>query len=404
MLTTLVGLLALSLLTRETSLFLLSLALLVAALLSRLWERYCLTRVEYRRRFSRSRIPFGEEVQMEIEVVNRKLLPLSWLEVEEELPQGLPAKRGRMRPSFKPGRALLGLLFALRPYERVRRRYSIPCLVRGEHLVGPVRLRSGDLFGFVTVERTMETVDSFVVYPRVVPLTHLGLPARHPLGELRSQSWIFEDVSRIAGARDYRPADGLRRVHWPASAKAQRLQARVYEPTTSHKLMVFLNLATGGELVWEYGYDPDLLELGITTAASISRWGLDQGYQVGLHTNGRHREGRGNVSVEAGRDSVQLERILLALARLEPLQAQRFDSLLAEETRRLPFGVTLVVVTADLTPAVVASLRGLRRHGHAVSVLLTGRQGAGVSPEGITLRRVGPPEAWRDAAVLPVMA
>ncbi len=400
MLSMLAALLGLSLLTRETALFLLTLVLLAAALLSRLWERYCLVGVEYRRRFNRGRVPFGEEVELEVEIVNRKFLPLSWLEAEDELPQQLPPARGRLHPCHKPGRALLAHLCAFRPYERIRRRYTIPCPVRGEHLFGPVRLRSGDLFGFVTCEQILETVDSLVVYPRVVPLSHLGLPARFPLGELRTQSWIFEDLSRLAGARDYRPGDDLRRIHWPASARAQRLQAKVYEATTSHKLAVFLNLATSDDGGWGYGYDPDVQELGITTAASIAQWGLDQGYQVGVYSNGLHRGSTGNVVVEAGRGSGQLERILLALGRLQPLQACGFESLLGQESRRLPYGVTLVVVTAAVTPAVAGALLALRRSGHPVAVILTGRRGVAVSLPGLVVRRVGPPEAWRDVQAL----
>ena len=69
---------ALSVATREAPLFLLTLALLVAAALSRLWERFALERIEYRRHFSRAQVAFGEQVELEIEVVNRKLLPLSW--------------------------------------------------------------------------------------------------------------------------------------------------------------------------------------------------------------------------------------------------------------------------------------------------------------------------------------
>ncbi len=399
MLATMAVLLVLSLWTRETSLFLLNLTLLLAALLSRLWERYCLVGVEYRRRFSRRQLSFGEEVHLEIEVVNRKFLPLSWLEAEDELPKALIPKRGRVRPCFKPERMLLTLLTALKPYERVRRRYTIACSVRGEHLIGPVRLRSGDLFGFVSVEQTIDSADSLVVYPRVVPLAELGLPARHPLGELRAQSWIFEDVSRIAGAREHQPADGLRRIHWPASARTQRLQTRVYEATTSHKLVILLNLATSGEAGSEFGYDPDVLELGITTAASVARWGLDQGYQVGLYSNGQHRGSRRNVMVESGRDTGQLERILLALGRLQPLQAGRFEKLLAEEGRHLPYGATLVVVTAALTPEIVEGLVDLRRHGYPVTALFTGREGSG-SLQGIPVRRVGPPEGWKEMAEL----
>lgn len=395
MLSTLVVLLIISVIARESSLFLLALALLVAAGLSRLWERHCLTGVEYRRSFSRRRAPYGEEIQLEIEIDNCKLLPLSWLEIEDEIPRELRPARGKVYASHKPGRALLANLLALRPYEWVKRRYAIPCLARGEHLFGPVQLRSGDLFGFVTAERTLELADTVVVFPRVVPLSELGLPARQPLGDLRAQSWIFEDPSRIAGAREYRPGDSLRRIHWPATARVQRLQSQVYEASTSHKLMVFLNLSTA-EAAWSFGYDPDILEMGITTAASIATWGLERGYQVGLFTNGLHRGRRGEVVVEAGGDPGQWERVLVALGRLQPVSVLAFQSLLNRYSHRLPYGATVVAVTAAIHPPVGAALRGLRARGHAVTVVLTGRSGVGASLPGVAVRRVGPPEAWKE--------
>ena len=402
MLGVLLVLLVVSVIARESSLFLLTLALLVAAGLSRLWERYCLDRIEYRRHFSQPRAAYGESVELELEIVNRKPLPLSWLEVEDEIPTEFKPARGRVYPSHKPQRALLTNLLAFRPYELVRRRYTFPCLTRGEHVFGPVRLRSGDLFGFATREELRELTETFVVYPRVVPLEQLGLPARHPIGDLRTQSWLFEDVSRIAGARDYRPGDGLRRIHWPASVRAQRLQAKVYEATTSHNLAVFLNLATDDDYWWGLRYDPDVLELGILTAASLANWGLEQGYQVGLYTNGMHRWSWGSVAVEPGRDPSQLERILIALGRLQPLAVGRFDELLPREARRLPFGATVVVVTAALTAPIVQAMLALRARGHAVTAILTGRRPSSASFDGVVVRHVGPPEVWREVETLAV--
>src|SRR5512133_222244 len=101
MVTVLVLLLALSVVTHEAPLFLLCLALLVAGLISKLWERYALVRLEYRRHLSRTRVPFGEDVELQVEVVNRKLLPLSWLEVDDELPAALEVVHGRVQPSYK---------------------------------------------------------------------------------------------------------------------------------------------------------------------------------------------------------------------------------------------------------------------------------------------------------------
>ena len=127
MIVTLLLLFALSVATREAPLFLLTLALLVAAALSRLWERFSLERIEYRRHFSHIRAAFGEQVELEIEVVNRKLLPLSWLEAEDEVPAELHLLHGRVQPSYKPNRVVLANLLALRPYERLRRRYTLSC-------------------------------------------------------------------------------------------------------------------------------------------------------------------------------------------------------------------------------------------------------------------------------------
>jgi uncharacterized protein (DUF58 family) len=402
MIVTLMLLLAFSVAMREAPLFLLTLSLLVAAALSRLWERYALERVEYRRRFSRACAGFGELVELEIEVVNRKLLPLSWLEAEDEIPAELELQHSRVHPSHKPGRAILAILLAMRPYERLRRRYTISCAARGEHIFGPVRLRSGDLFGFATCDRTLETCDTIVVFPRVVPLHDLGLPARHPLGDLRTQSWIFEDPSRIAGVREYRPGDSLRRVHWPATARSQQLQTRAYDATTGHKLGIFLNLSTfeDEQRSYGYGYDPDVLELSITAAASIASWGFEQGYQVGLYTNGLHRGSLGSVTVEPGRSVEQMERILWALGRLQPQVGERFEDLLARHGRQLPFGTTAVVVSAALTAEAASAIRGLRASGHGIAIVVTGRSPAAVAVDGIPVRRVGPPEDWREMAVL----
>ncbi len=396
MVVALVLLFALSVATRETPLFLLTLALLVAAALSRLWERFALRRVEYRRRFSRVHAAFGEKVELEIEVVNRKPLPLSWLEVEDEMPSDLKLLHGRLQPSHKPHRAVLANLLALRPYERLRRRYVLSCTARGEYIFGPVRLLSGDLFGFAICERTLEISDTLVVYPRVVPLTELGLPATQPLGELRAQSWIFEDPSRMAGAREYRPGESLRRIHWPATARSQQMQSRLYEATTDHKLGIFLNAAAAEDSSETCGYDPDVLEMSITTAASIAMWGLEQGYQVGLYTNGFQQNGHESATVEPGRSIGQEERILLALGRLQRLGRERFEDLLSRQGRQLPFGTTAVIVSAALSPEAVAAVQGIRTSGRGVTVILTGRHEMETPVHGVVVRRIGPPEDWRD--------
>ena len=392
------GLLVISLPLRHGLLFALALVLLLTGIVSLLWSRRCLERVEYRRQLGQRRAFFGEEVELVVEVVNRKLLPLAWLEAEDELPTELAPERGPVVATPR-GRGRLVNLLSLRPYERVRRRYRLVCRARGEHVFGPVRLRSGDPFGFHAAEARSTQLDYLLVYPRVLPLERLGLPSRDPFGELRTRSWLFEDPLRVVGARDYAPGDGPRRIHWPATARAGRLQVKLYEPTTSHRLVVVLNLNTVGPDWWAQGYDPELLELAVTTAASLAAWAAERGYQVGLSANGSVRRLGGRVRVPPGRDPEQLGRVLEALARALPFASGPLGALLREEARALPYGTTLVVVAARLDADAAAELRALGAAGNRVVLLLIGDRAA-AAPRGVPLLRVAPAASWRELDAL----
>lgn len=399
--TLLVLVLIAGIIARQAALVLLALALLLAAGLSRLYERHALTGLSYRRRLSHRQVAFGATVELEVEAVNAKLLPLAWLEFEDELPRDLEPERGQVQQRTRPARPLLLGTLALRPYERVRRRYRISCRRRGEHVFGPALLRTGDLFGLVTQDLEVEATDTLIVFPRLLALVDLGLPAHQPLGDLRVQSWLFDDPSRIAGAREHQPGDSLRRIHWAATARAQRLQSRVYEATTSHRLLLCVNVQTlaGGPT---FEYDPDALELTISVAASIAAWALDHGFSVGLASNGIHRLRPRPVSVDSRADPAQRERLLVALGRLQPVARLPFPATLAQATGRLGFGETLVVVSATADVALLTALGGVRRRGHPVVLLATGRRPPERGLDGVVVRRVGPPEAWRTLPERPV--
>ncbi|MHB1415387.1 MAG: DUF58 domain-containing protein [Chloroflexota bacterium] len=393
-----------SLATRNGLLLFVSLAVLLVALVSRLWERHCFTGVEYRRHFSQRRAFFGEEVELTVEVVNRKVLPLAWLEVEDEVPGAVSFLSGRLSASHKAGRNLLMNLFSLRWYERIRRRYRLRCDARGYHTFGPIRLRSGDLFGFTTKDLVLEQEDHILVYPRVVPVTQLGLPARDPFGDRRSRQRLFEDPLSVAGIREYRYGDSLRRVHWKATARAQQLQVKLYEPTTTYRLVIFLNMNTFGEDWWSFAFDHSLLEFSITVAASVASWAMESGYQVGLYANGNARKSDSKVAIPASRDPEQLTHILEALAAVLPFAAMPLEDLIASESWGLPYGSTLVVVTAVLNDEIVARLSALGAAGHRLTLLLIGDHVPPITLPGITVYRIGGEEAWRDLAALAVGA
>lgn len=352
--------------------FLIGLVLLLGAGTSFLSHRHCLDRVEFRRAFTPRRAFYGEEITLTLEVTNRKPLPLAWLELTDELPEEVVPKRGRVIPSLRQRRQHLVHLFSLRWYERVRRRVTVTCTARGYFPMGPARVRSGDLFGITSQGKDLESADHLIVYPKVVPLEALGIPALHPLGDHRSRRPLLEDPTRTIGVRDYQATDPLRRVHWKATARLGRLQTRQYEATTVHRLAIFLNMDTLGEYAEYRGFVRPLLELNVMVAASVAAWADAEGHPVGLIANGYLPEGLRRVRLAPALGSKHLTSILEALAKVFPTPIMPIGDLMYLEAGGLPWGTTAIVVTAVIDPSLRVGVARLQDAGHTVELVLIG--------------------------------
>jgi len=375
-------------LLRQPALVIIALLTLFTVGVAWAWNRYALVGVEYQRALSETRVFPGETVGLTVRLANRKLLPLAWLELADEFPKKLPLLKGQLELSSQPTVGHLAHLASLHWYERVSWRYELTAAARGYYAFGPLTMRSGDAFGLFQQEERREQIDHLIVYPRLVSLERLGIPSKHPLGETKSPQRIFEDPSRTIGVRDYRREDSLRRIHWKATARRQQLQVRVYEPTATQQLAIFLNVATYLE-AWQ-GIEPELLESAITVAASLASEVLEGRYAVGLYANCSLPESDQTIKVPPGRSPGQLTAILESLAKASGFAVMPLENLLDNEAARLPWGATLVIVTALVSEGLLSALLRLRQAGHRLTVVAIGERAA--MPEamaGITVHRLG---------------
>jgi len=394
---TLVLLLA-AVILRQVPLLLVALLFFLASGVARLWARYALERVEYVRRLSASRVFFGETVTLEVGIANRKILPLPWVHVQDEVPQEVTFLKGKPSPSHKPTRDVLSSVMSLAWYQRLTRRYPVLCLRRGYFPFGPATVRSGDLFGFFRKEATEEKLDYLLVYPRVVPLEDLGIPSRDPFGDLRVRRHLFEDPVRVVTTRDYVHGDPLRRIHWKASARLRRLQSRVFEPTTTVDLALFLDTRTVEPPF--HGQKEQLLETAIIVAASIASHAVQEGYRVGLYVNEPYPLSERMVKLPPSDHPDQLQRVLEALAQVRGWPLLELEQLLNREVRRLPWGSTLAAVTAVPTGPLLTTLQRFRRAGRRVALISVGQQAARSRTDGLPVYHVSDQVYWRELASL----
>jgi uncharacterized protein (DUF58 family) len=364
--------------------------LLLTAGMTRLWDRWSLVRVTYQRELSQPRAFPDDEVELVIRISNRKPLPLVALFMRDLVPANLQVIDHDTLIDTE-GRQVLSRGVSLRWYESVVWRYRLRCTGRGAYRLGPAQIEGGDPFGFYRSVQDVADRTSLVVYPRLLPLEDLGLPPRHPLGDLRARQ-LIRDPMRTIGVRDYHPDDPLKDVHWTATARTGALQTRIYESTTAREVAIFLDLDSF-ERYWQ-GIDEEQVERLISAAATVARAGLADGYAVGLYVNGAPFEFEQFVRLPPGRSPAQLERIMETLARLTPYSVTSMAQLLRATAADLPWGATLLLISAIAPEGTRAALLRQRERGRDVAWLYVGEDQPPVLP-GVLVRHAPPHNDWR---------
>lgn len=359
----------------------------VIRLATKVWDRYAFRGVTYSRALSSHRAFLGDTVEYTVTLTNDKVLPLVWLDIEDSFPQGLEIPGGSLRTINMDGITQHAVTTSLLPYQRVTWKYFLRCVSRGYHRIGPVRLRTGDIFGFTGKEARPEGTEELLVYPRIVDITQLMLSAERPLAEARARRPLYRDLSRFQGQRDYVDSDPMKLIDWKATARASRLQTRVFEPAISQNMLIALNGATS-DRSWE-GSNRRLFEQAVTLSASVANYAARQGYTFGLISNAVVAHSAKWTSVPLGASSSQLPMVLEALARVSPYVISTLPEVLRDARYSLPPGTTVALVTAVFTDSLAAAVMEMQELGHRVLIISvsaevpdSGLRGATVLPLG----------------------
>ena len=120
------------------------------------WVRRTLRKLNVQRNMV-TRAFVGETINAELEFENHTWLPIPWLHVQEQAPLELK-DRINYRVVLSIGGQVQGLISTIR--STARNGATIP--------VGPLKLRTGDLFGFTAGTWEEKTTTSVIVYPQGV--------------------------------------------------------------------------------------------------------------------------------------------------------------------------------------------------------------------------------------------
>ena len=358
--------------------------ILASALISRGLSRFSLAGVRAQFLFGERRAFPGDVINGRFRIVNRKPLPLSWIEVEQQLPKGLAPTV--LQHSVGDGK--IRYAASLRWYQTLHWTVGLTCTRRGYYPFPSLNMTSGDPFGFYARSAVMPPDEPVLVYPSLIPLSEIGIPCLYPAGDERTQSRTFPDPTRIIGVRDYRPHDVLRSIHWKASARQRKLQVKVFEAATTRKIALFLaadSFETGGN-------DPDSdFEFALSVAASVAHDTIARGAAVGLFMNARLAASQQPAAIGPGGGQGTLMAILEALAKATPKPSGLFATFARSQVRTLSQGTTITLIYSRPPEALLALLEGFRQAGHCLIILRIGGDDREMLPPQIPHYRIHRP-------------
>ena len=160
-------------------------------------------------------------------------------------------------------------------------------------------------------------------------------------------------------------------INWKASAKLQKLHVNLYDPSSSHTIVVAVAVDSL-ENYWSPG-DVDIVENIMSMAASVSHHALSNNYTVGLLSNDMQTQESKAFIVSPGRGEYQLTKILESLANINSLAYAPMSQHLIEVSRSFPMGSTVTICISYVNDDLLNSIQYLINKGFLIVVLYLGK-------------------------------
>jgi uncharacterized protein (DUF58 family) len=326
-----------------------------------IWARFSLTGVTLNREARVQRQQVGQIFEERYRVINNSPLTRLWLEIRDQ--SSLPGNFGSR---------VLSVIGAHQ--QRSHAAYTL-LMRRGVFILGPTMLVSGDPFGLFQKSRIVPSDQELLVLPYIVELS--AFPA--PIGQFPGGKAVLRRATEVtpqaAGVREYFPGDALRSIHWPSSARKDRLMVKEFEQDPQADVWLFLDAhetvqAHKEEQValqrvdqfWRLWRDDsvkvtlpaDSFEYAVSAAGSLASYYVKRGRLVGLICAGEVV-----TVIPPERGERQLNKILENLAFLKGNGHLPLIGLVESEASQLPRASTVVLISPSTDPSVELAIDSL---------------------------------------------
>jgi uncharacterized protein (DUF58 family) len=322
-----------SLLNHQFQMTILILSVLGLVAFARLWSRFCFLKMTFDSKIDKTRVFPDESIKFTIEARNNKFLPVH-----------LQAKVMMDESHFvsdTPTRENSFLLW----FQKTTFSWCIKVLHRGCYHIGNPHILVADLLGFFPNKKIWQDPVEVVVYPKIIPIRPFSMPEHYFFGVPGAQSPV-QDPVYILGTREYQSFTPVKRIHWKASARYDKLQEKVCEPSVQEKILIVVDV----ELFHTHKAGDDFEHM-LEAAASMAVYFESRGNAVGFMTNAVIQGGKSGF-VPVSRNRQTLSKIFETIARMDMSPGSRLSDIFHQHISVL-WGINCIFCSHSIDSSIV---------------------------------------------------
>ena len=299
----------------------------------------------------------GESIEVEVTLRRTLPFPIYYCVVEEYLPHSLKKKDTHFEKyrqmdqeeTMEEARQIKHVTF---PWfsKKIRFRYTLDKVPRGEHELKALRVKTGDFFGFVKKEHVFQAENKVLVFPFTRPVHLKENVYSFEQGASPSFKLNEKNTNIVTGVREYIPGDRFAWVDWKTTAKMDQMMTKEFEQEKSVDMMIILNAV----------YHPSMNPIGFEGSVEFSSSLLEElqksTSQLAFMTLG---DGRGYFPFQ--KDATQKQMIQGHLAKIRAIGRTPFAQQLERERARLSSGMVTMIISHHLDEDIRQSLLKLAK-------------------------------------------
>lgn len=307
------------------------------------------------------RIFEGDIFTIKTIVENNKLLPISFLVLDEVIPKGISFKKEVV--SYKYGSQLCHVSrYNIGWFERRKRTYELVAEKRGTYILKNIQVTVGDIFGLSAESKEIENYFEILVYPKLKDISNYRFENTSFQGNNTVKRWILKDTLLVKGIREYSVEDSMRDIHWKSSLKMNKLMVKDYDTTSDKNIVIILDVQCG-EPAWSH-LNEEPIENGIKVAVVLANKALYEGFSTGFLTNARINSMKDNMIGEVLPSLNSFKKIMELAARVDTGVTAEFDEYLKQKASWFNTNDTYILITSFLNENSKVILGRLCKRGY----------------------------------------